>query len=593
MQKHSLRKIVSFLNNSEEDGGFWLPNIQRPFIWSKDQICRLYDSIMREYPISTLLMWKTKSTVRHRKFIENYHNGLRVSDFYVPENDKKKCLVLDGQQRLQSLFIGLRGSYEGQELFLNILSGEVAAPDDVKFKFEFRNANEAIFPWIKFKDLVFSPDDLLNVAEGLTKGLELTDEERHKISRHVSIVFKSFHSNDGISYQELDSIVYFRYHFAKSWGKAKRIETYLLRTLISGAFSGTPDQLIDDCVEKIKEQKDFNVEHIFDVIRTKGRSLELTEDRLWQMGYGSDSIHLLFNLWYSFNYTPAYDNNLPQVDHIFPQSALRKVMTVNPFTNRKIMKYTKIDRDQLANCMLLTKSENGAGGKSDTLPEVWFADKDESYLDLHLIPRDKDLWKIDQFEKFIEERKKLISAKLSYLLPQRKASKQKVTIMATEIIDSDKYAELVGHDVALLITKKMINIISITAQKNKGNIIKTMGESTLSFFKAGVKDALEAAFAIQGMIKEYHETMSNSDDILHVRIGLHTDLAFIDANDISGDMLFIAIRYMQLADPGGVCISKEVFNELDEDDKIKYGWKVSEATVKHGLRLQIYKSSEC
>lgn len=48
--KHSLRKIVSFLNNPDEDGGFWLPNIQRPFVWSEDQICRLFDSILREYP---------------------------------------------------------------------------------------------------------------------------------------------------------------------------------------------------------------------------------------------------------------------------------------------------------------------------------------------------------------------------------------------------------------------------------------------------------------------------------------------------------------------------------------------------------------
>lgn len=47
--KHSLRKIVSFLKNPDEDGGFWLPNIQRPFVWGEIQICRLFDSIMREY----------------------------------------------------------------------------------------------------------------------------------------------------------------------------------------------------------------------------------------------------------------------------------------------------------------------------------------------------------------------------------------------------------------------------------------------------------------------------------------------------------------------------------------------------------------
>src|ERR1017187_7387258 len=138
-QKQTIRKIVGFLNNPEEEGGFWLPNIQRPFVWNEEQMCRLYDSILREYPISTLLIWKTRSRIRRRKFIDNFSRDLlsRLSIFYVPEDDKKKCLVLDGQQRLQSLFIGLKGSYEGRELFLDILSGEVAAPDDVKYKFAF------------------------------------------------------------------------------------------------------------------------------------------------------------------------------------------------------------------------------------------------------------------------------------------------------------------------------------------------------------------------------------------------------------------------------------------------------------------------
>jgi uncharacterized protein with ParB-like and HNH nuclease domain len=543
------------LNNTDEDGGFWLPNIQRPFVWGEDQICRLFDSILREYPISTLLIWKTKAKARHRRFIDNYRSGLRLTDFYVPENDKKKCLVLDGQQRLQSLFIGLCGSYEGRELYLDILSGEIAAPDDVKFRFTFLDSEKAGFPWIKFKDLVFYTADPLTAAEELIAKADhnLSADERRKISRHVGVIFKTFHSDDGISYQELDSIenadlyaeddvvevfiransggtrlgksdllfsllssswdhadmqmedllsdlnrhgfgftrdfvlkscltilnqgaryevskfrkpgvrqeieskwqditkalkdvldfvrgktfikcdkalpsylaliplVYARYHFPDGWKTANGIDNYLLRSLISGAFSGTPDQLIDDCVNKIKKLKGLDVNHMFDAIRSRGRSLELTEDRFWQMGYGSDSIHLLFNLWYQeFNYTPAYENNLPQIDHIFPQSALRKIKEVSPETGRRsIIKYKQDIRDQLANCMLLTQAENGAGGKSDTPPEDWFADKPESYLDMHLIPRNRDLWKIDRFEDFIEERKQLIRGKFSYLLSQK------------------------------------------------------------------------------------------------------------------------------------------------------------------------------
>jgi hypothetical protein len=552
--KHSLRKIVSFLNNPDEDGGFWLPNIQRSFVWSEEQICRLFDSILREYPISTLLVWKTKSTIRHRKFIDNFRRDLvnQLSIFFVPETDKKKCLVLDGQQRLQSLYIGLCGSYEGRELHLDILSGEIAAPDDVKYKFAFLNSSEAVFPWVKFKEIVFSPKNALALAQSLmrTAGRDLTEKDSEKIAEHVALVVKTFHSDDGISYQELDSIentelykeddvveifiransggtrlaksdllfslltaswdyaneemevlldqlnghgfafprdfvmktcltlldqgaryevdkfrkpgireeiehewetisktvrdvidfvkgktfircdkampsnlvliplIYVRYHFHQAWQQARDIDKFLLRSLLAGAFSGTPDQLIDDCVNKIKQLKGFDANELFEVIRSKGRSLELTEDRFWQMGYSSDTIHLLFNLWYrDFNYTPAYENNLPQVDHIFPQSALRNVKTLNPRTNRRdLMKYKDAERNQLANCMLLTQRENGAGGKGDILPDVWFADKDERYLDMHLIPANRDLWKLERFDDFIAERKRLIRQQFSFLL---------------------------------------------------------------------------------------------------------------------------------------------------------------------------------
>ena len=118
------------------------------------------------------------------------------------------------------------------------------------------------------------------------------------------------------------------------------------------------------------------------------------------MGYGSDTIHLVFNLWYrDFNHTPSYDNNLPQVDHIFPQSALRKVKVENPATRRKdLMKYRDAQRNQLANCMLTQSRGKWCGGKWDTLPEDWFADKDQEYLAMHSIPADPDLWKMDRFE---------------------------------------------------------------------------------------------------------------------------------------------------------------------------------------------------
>ena len=62
--------------------------------------------------------------------------------------------------------------------------------------------------------------------------------------------------------------------------------------------------------------------------------------------------------------------------------------------------------------------ENGSGGKSDLTPEEWFVGPraQAAYLDMHLIPADKALWKLDRFEDFIIERKKLIAEKFQWLL---------------------------------------------------------------------------------------------------------------------------------------------------------------------------------
>ena len=553
----TIRKIVSLVNNPDEDGGFWLPNIQRPFVWSEDQICRLFDSILREYPISTLLVWKTTHEILRRKFIDNWKDSLRLSDFYVPSDDKRKGLVLDGQQRLQSLFIGLCGSFDGRELYFDILSGEVAAPDDVKYRFKFLEMAKASFPWWKFKDLIFTGLKKRKLVSTITNRAEreLTVEEKDKLEEHLDLIDRTFKMDEAITYQELDSIdnptlyreddvvevfiransggtklgksdllfsllnvswqdadekmddlleslnrhgfafdrdfvlktclvllkqgaqyevkkfrkegvredieskwndiskaiqdvldfirgktyiqcdkalstylvliplIYLRYHYKNAWRNAQNVDTYILRCSFANAFGGKPDDLIDALVKRIVETKDFIVEDAFEIVRSQGRSLELTEDRFWQMGYGSKTIHLLFNLWYrDFNHTPAYDNNLPQIDHIFPKSALRKIKAENPNTGRKnMMKYSSAQQNQLANCMLLSREENGAGGKSDTLPEEWFAKKDDVYLNRHLIPNDSNLWKLDHFEDFIEARKKLIAYRFKELLVESKS----------------------------------------------------------------------------------------------------------------------------------------------------------------------------
>ena len=95
---------------------YLLPAIQREFVWNPRQIELLFDSLMRNYPIGSLLMWKVqgsnKTNHRYYSVLKNYRekynthcqevNTSSIHDFEA---------ILDGQQRLTALYIGLKGSY--------------------------------------------------------------------------------------------------------------------------------------------------------------------------------------------------------------------------------------------------------------------------------------------------------------------------------------------------------------------------------------------------------------------------------------------------------------------------------------------------
>jgi uncharacterized protein with ParB-like and HNH nuclease domain len=139
---------------------YLLPAFQREFVWASDQIERLFDSLMKGYPISSMLFWKvkgeTKTDFRFYQFLKQYiqyykrHNELiqtdNINDFHA---------VLDGQQRLTALYIGLCGSYAYKEyrktyayselsyptrhLYLNISKTYTEEESDREFIFSFMN----------------------------------------------------------------------------------------------------------------------------------------------------------------------------------------------------------------------------------------------------------------------------------------------------------------------------------------------------------------------------------------------------------------------------------------------------------------------
>ncbi|MCF7500805.1 DUF262 domain-containing protein [Pseudoalteromonas sp. L1] len=85
-----------------EKGLIKIPQFQRDYVWSKDRAAGLIDSILKGYPIGTFITWKTKEALRVVKDL----GGVELPP--VPDGDFAEY-VLDGQQRMTSLFCALKG----------------------------------------------------------------------------------------------------------------------------------------------------------------------------------------------------------------------------------------------------------------------------------------------------------------------------------------------------------------------------------------------------------------------------------------------------------------------------------------------------
>ena len=216
---------------------YLLPAIQREFVCDTNQIERLFDSLMRDYPISSFLFWGVEkekvNDFEFYEFLRQYHERKQVHNPKASvSGEEGVTAVLDGQQRLTSIYIALKGTYAykiprkrwdndqaypERKLHLNILSP--STNEGREFDFEFLTADEANennettfwFPVPNILDLK-ELEDISNflIENGIFS--EYPKEIASFANKALSKLYKVIHIDPSISYfleksQQLDKVL--------------------------------------------------------------------------------------------------------------------------------------------------------------------------------------------------------------------------------------------------------------------------------------------------------------------------------------------------------------------------------------------------
>ena len=156
----TMKEIMRRITNNE----VYLPAIQRKLVWNYAQIEKLFDSIMLGYPIGTFLFWDVKKSEANDytfyKFIQEFHERDKCFNELAPKPEMRDSIIgiLDGQQRLSSMYIALQGSYSYKKpkarrnspdaypkrlFYLNLLKRDLSEDNGITYEFKFLTEKEA------------------------------------------------------------------------------------------------------------------------------------------------------------------------------------------------------------------------------------------------------------------------------------------------------------------------------------------------------------------------------------------------------------------------------------------------------------------
>lgn len=374
----SIKNVIEELNHS-----YFLPDIQREFVWlnkaSEKKIEQLFDSILRGYPIGSFLFWKLKKNdietnkdakedsdklnFQLYKFIENYDERKTHNDKVNIEqiNADDLSIVLDGQQRLTSLYIGLKGTrtlkkpkawwdnpnaFEEKQLYLNLRYQPHEENPDDNFEFEFHKKRST--PKIDEKNYWFKVGDILSIGSivSYARDNNLSDPEAEILEK----LKDAFCTKSLISYFEeteknLDKVL--KIFIRVNSGGTQLSYSDLLMSILTANFSSDIRDLMNKFVDSVREQG-FGVMGRDQVLKT---CLLLTEsNHVFQLkNFSKSNINKIEKNWVKITETIFKAIKLLQEFGYTDRLSSAYIMSIVAYYIFRKENYSQDDKEQMLN----------------------------------------------------------------------------------------------------------------------------------------------------------------------------------------------------------------------------------------------------
>ena len=307
----------------------FLPALQRKFVWKTEQIESLFDSIMQGFPIGTFLFWelndrKTIDDYVFYEFVDHYHERKSRNEQAILSGKKKIISILDGQQRLTSMNIALRGSYSykihrkhssnpdaypKRYLYLNLIPRQ---DEDFEYEFKFlteelaQKADEKHVWYLVNKVLRWnSSSDVNEHYSNLkkTNDRKVITKNRNTIKQSLRTLYKRLCRDKYITHfdlmdMEIDDVldIFIRVNS----GGTKLSRTDLLMSTITASWERARDE-VEDFLDHINDKgRKFNFDIDF-IMRTCLVLLDLSV--LFKVrSFGAETIQTIRQRWDDIRY---------------------------------------------------------------------------------------------------------------------------------------------------------------------------------------------------------------------------------------------------------------------------------------------------